>query len=89
MNTPETNPPPAPDPLAVALSKLEPAPHGFEWNRLMFEAGRASKERALAFWRAVALLCALLAGGLAYAYFTRPAVVVVAPVQPIPPSSPR
>lgn len=84
MNTPEHNPPPAPDPLAVALSKLEPAPHGFEWNRLMFEAGRASKERALAFWRAVALACALVAGGLAYAHFNRPAAVVVQPASPQP-----
>jgi hypothetical protein len=71
MNTPPNSPPPAPDPLAVALSKLEPAPHGFEWNGLMFAAGQASKARALAFWRAVALVFALLAGGFAFAYFTR------------------
>ena len=76
MNTPPDTPPPgAPDPLAVALAKLDPAPHGFEWNALMFAAGRASKARALAFWRAVAGVCALVACGFAVAYFTRPEVV--------------
>jgi hypothetical protein len=74
MNTSSNNPAPqAPDPLAVALSKLEPAPHGFEWNTLMFAAGRASKERALVFWRVVACVCALAACGFAFVYFTRPA----------------
>lgn len=78
MSTPANNPnpPDAPDPLAVALAKLEPAPHGFEWNKLMFAAGQASKARALNFWRAVALVCALAAGGFALAYFNRPVVVV-------------
>ena len=72
MNTvPHTPPPNAPDPLAVALSKLDPAPHGFEWNALMFAAGRASKARALMFWRVVAGACALAACGFALAYFTR------------------
>ena len=68
MNTP---PPNAPDPLAVALAKLDPAPHGFDWNALMFAAGRASKWRALAFWRAATAGCALAACGFAFAYFTR------------------
>ena len=45
MNTPSTNPSNAPDPLAVALSKLDPAPHGFDYNALMFAAGRESKAR--------------------------------------------
>ena len=72
MNTaPNTPPPAAPDPLAVALSKLDPAPHGFEWNALMFAAGRASKARALLFWRVVAGTCALAACGFALAYFAR------------------
>jgi hypothetical protein len=74
MNTPNNNPPNppnAPDPLAVALSKLDPAPHGFEWNQLMFAAGQASKQRELNFWRIVSLICALLACGFAFAYFTR------------------
>ncbi len=80
MSTPEHNPPPPdPDPLAVALAKLEPAPHGFEWNALMFAAGQASKSRALIFWRTVALGCALLASGLAYAYFTRSAHMIAVP----------
>ncbi len=70
MNT-APNTPNAPDPLAVALAKLDPAPHGFEWNALMFAAGRASKARALLFWRVVAGTCALAACGFAFAYFTR------------------
>ncbi len=74
MNTPP-DPPTAPDPLAVALAKLDPAPHGFEWNGLMFAAGRASKARAVAFWQAVAGTCALAAGGFAFAYFARPTSV--------------
>ncbi len=74
MNTSSNNPNPpnAPDPLAVALSKLDPAPHGFEWNALMFAAGRESKARALIFWRAVAGVCALAACGFAFAFFARP-----------------
>jgi len=77
MNTTPNNPNPpnAPDPLAVALSKLDPAPHGFEWNALMFAAGRASKTRALTFWRVVAGICAAVACGFALAYLTRPEVV--------------
>jgi hypothetical protein len=78
MNTTPNNPNPpnAPDPLAVALSKLDPAPHGFEWNALMFAAGRASKTRALTFWRVVAGICAAVAFGFALAFFTQPEVVV-------------
>jgi hypothetical protein len=74
MKTPSNNPPnpQAPDPLAVALSKLDPAPHGLELNALMFAAGRESKARALQFWRAVAVVCALLACGFAFAFFARP-----------------
>lgn len=77
MNTlPPNHPPNAPDPLAVALAKLDPSPHGFDWNALMFAAGRASKSRALAFWRAAAVVGALAACGFAFALFTRPPVVV-------------
>ncbi len=91
MNTSSPN---APDPLAVALAKLDPAPHGFEWNALMFAAGRASKGRALTFWRVAACLCVVVACGFAVAYFARPTAVVerervvyvdrVAPVPPAP-----
>jgi RNA polymerase sigma factor (sigma-70 family) len=52
-----------PDPLAVALSKLEPAPHGFDRDALMFAAGRESKAAALSLWKWVAAL------GLATALF--------------------
>jgi hypothetical protein len=65
-------PPPGPDPLAVALARLEPAPHGIEWNALMFAAGRASKARALLFWKVAAGVCALAAVGFAAACFIRP-----------------
>ena len=73
MNDAAANPetPPAPDPLAVALSKLDPAPHDFDTNALMFAAGRASKARALMFWRIVAGVCALAACGFALALFAR------------------
>lgn len=78
MSHPDPNhPPPAPDPLAVALSKLDPAPHGFDWNALMFAAGRESKARALLFWRVATGVCALVACGLAVALFLRPEPAVV------------
>lgn len=98
MSHPDPNhPPPAPDPLAVALAKLDPAPHGFDWNALMFAAGRESKARALLFWRVATGVCALVACGLAVALFLRPvpAVVVERPVYverivpaPAPPVAP-
>ena len=75
MNAAPHNPTPPdpqpPDPLAVALSKLDPAPHGFDRNALMFAAGRASKARALLFWQVVAALSTLAAIGFAVAYFAR------------------
>ncbi|MFM8273550.1 MAG: hypothetical protein ACKODX_14655 [Gemmata sp.] len=78
MNTPRPTPPP-PDPLAVALAKLDPAPHGFDRSALMFAAGRESKARALLFWRVATGVCAVVAAGFAAAYFTRPPVVVERP----------
>lgn len=62
----------APDPLAVALSKLDPAPHGFDRDALMFAAGRASKARALTFWKSLAIAALLAAGFFAVLYLTRP-----------------
>ncbi|HEY1189094.1 MAG TPA: hypothetical protein VGE74_15680, partial [Gemmata sp.] len=101
MNIQEPNRPPnPPDPLAVALAKLDPAPHGFDWNALMFAAGRESKARALRFWRLTAGACALVACGLAVALFSRPARVPVerivyigrtappAPGEPVVPPAP-
>lgn len=67
-----TGQPPAPDPLAVALSKLAPAPHGFDRDALMFHAGAASKAWALTFWRAVAAAGFLAAACFAALYFNRP-----------------
>jgi hypothetical protein len=95
MNTSLPNQPPnSPDPLAITLAKLEPAPHGFDWNSLMFAAGRESKARALFFWKALAGLFAVLAGGFAFAYFAQLSQPVqvqrtiyvdrIVPVQPKP-----
>jgi hypothetical protein len=64
--------PTTPDPLAVALSKLDPAPHGFDRDALMFAAGQASKTRVLTFWRALAAAALVAAGVFASLYLTRP-----------------
>jgi hypothetical protein len=61
--------PTTPDPLAVALAKLDPAPHGFDRDALMFAAGRASKERAVTLWQAVAGVALAVATVFATLYF--------------------
>jgi hypothetical protein len=68
MSEPTSN---TPDPLAVALSKLDPSPHGFNRDALMFNAGRESKAWAIAFWRTAAAAAAIAAGVFAYLYFMR------------------
>lgn len=92
MSTAPQPPKPPPDPLAVALAAIDPAPHGFDWNALMFAAGRESKARALALWRAAAGFAALAAAGLLVALLARPVVVrervVYAPAPPAPPPAP-
>jgi hypothetical protein len=80
MSTDNHPPKPPPDPLAVALAHIDPAPHGFDWNALMFSAGRESKARALAFWRAAAAVCAVVAGCLFIALLARPVALVDRPV---------
>jgi hypothetical protein len=70
--TPES--PPPPDPLAIALAKLDPAPHGFDRDALMFAAGRESKMRLLGFWRTLAIVATILALTFATLYFLRPTV---------------
>jgi hypothetical protein len=80
MSTDSHPPKPPPDPLAVALANIDPAPHGFDWNALMFNAGRESKARALAFWRAAAALCAVVAACLFIALLARPVAIVERPV---------
>jgi hypothetical protein len=62
--------PNTPDPLAIALSKLDPAPHGFDRDALMFAAGRESKAWTIACWKAIAVVALLAAAGFAYLYFT-------------------
>ena len=71
MSEPPATPagPPPPDPLAVALSKLDPAPHGFNRDALMFAAGESSKLSALLFWKwtaGIAIAAAMTFAGLYY-----------------------
>jgi hypothetical protein len=63
--------PPPPDPLAVALAKLEPAPHGFDRDALMFAAGRESKARAVSFWKIVATIALVAAAVFATLFVFR------------------
>lgn len=63
--------PHTPDPLAIALAKLDPAPHGFNRDALMFAAGRESKTWTIKFWQFVALIAVLAATVFAYLYFAR------------------
>ena len=64
--------PPPPDPLAVALSKLDPAPHGFDRDALMFAAGQTSKLGALVFWQWVAGIAVAAAVAFAGLYYFGP-----------------
>ena len=66
---PET--PPPPDPLAIALSKLDPAPHGFDRDALMFAAGRESKLWLVGLWRTLASVAMLAAVVFATLYFKK------------------
>jgi hypothetical protein len=63
--------PNAPDPLAIALSKLDPAPHGFNRDALMFAAGRESKAWTIKLWQVVAGVATVVAGVFGYLYFVR------------------
>jgi hypothetical protein len=67
--TPES--PPPPDPLAVALSKLDPAPHGFDRDAFMFAAGRESKLWLIGLWRAAAFIAMAAAVIFAVLYFKK------------------
>lgn len=65
-----------PDPLAAALAALAPAAPAFDRNALLFDAGRASRDRDVTFWRRVAggfgVLAVAAAGWCGFA-LTRPA----------------
>jgi hypothetical protein len=67
--------PPPPDPLAVALSRLDPAPHGFDRDVLMFAAGRESKMWLVSLWRTLALAAMVVALAFAALYLLRPAKI--------------
>lgn len=65
-----------PDPLAAALAALAPAAPAFDRNALLFDAGRASRDRDVAFWRRVAGgfgVLAVAAAGWGSSALTRPA----------------
>lgn len=48
---PESNPLCGADPLARALARLQPAPAGVDGQKLLFLAGQAARDRAVALWR--------------------------------------
>jgi hypothetical protein len=99
---PESNPLCGADPLARALAALRPVPAALETNRLLYLAGRADRERAVALWRRAFLAqCVLFVavGCVATVYVVRqantePGVVhsrqpdVPAPI-PSPPRAPE
>lgn len=74
MTPPEPDPLCDADPLARALAKLRPAPAGVDARNLLFLAGQAARERAVAFWRRafLAQLVLLVAlGGWAALHFSQ------------------
>jgi hypothetical protein len=62
--------PNTPDPLAIALSKLDPAPHGFDRDALMFAAGRESKAWTIKCWQTLAAAAFIAAAAFGYLYFS-------------------
>jgi hypothetical protein len=70
-----TRPPhPPPDPLAAALAKLDPAPPAIDRDRLMFQAGAASRAPVIRLWQLTAGFLAAI--GFAAGMFFRPPAVV-------------
>lgn len=64
-----------PDPLAEALSRLEPAPAKLNRDRLMFAAGAESRRSTIRLWQATAGFLAAFgfaAGVLVYSNTTSP-----------------
>jgi len=82
---------PPPDPLAQALSRLEPAPSGIDRDRLMFAAGAQSRRATIRLWQATAGFLAAIgfaAGVWMYSAnaspFTRTPPAKTAPDQTMP-----
>jgi hypothetical protein len=70
-----TRPPhPPPDPLAAALATLDPAPPAIDRDRLMFQAGAASRAPVIRLWQLTAGFLAAM-GFTAGMFFRPPAVV--------------
>lgn len=68
-------PPGRPDPLARALADLEPAPAALNRDRLMFDAGAASRRGVVRLWQLAAGVMAAV--GFAAGLNWRPPILVV------------
>lgn len=83
------HPPPGSDPLAAALAGLNPAAPVLNRDRLMFEAGAASRLPVIRLWQATAGFLAAI-GFFAGWYFVPARVVVqervITTPQPQPPA---
>jgi hypothetical protein len=77
---PESNPLCGADPLARALARLQPAPAGVDGQKLLFLAGQAARDRAVALWRRLfaAQFVLLLAVGGAAVYYAQAGATVPA-----------
>jgi hypothetical protein len=75
LEPPDLPPPGTPDPLARALAGLDPAPAALNRDRLMFDAGAASRRPVIRLWQLAA--GAMAAVGFAAGLNWRPPVVVV------------
>lgn len=72
-----TAPPPGPpDPLAVALAKLDPAPPRIDRDRLMFQAGAESRRGVIRLWQFTAGILAAVGFAAGARMYLRPPVVV-------------
>lgn len=65
-----------PDPLAAALSQLEPAPARLDRDRLMYRAGAESRRWVVRLWQATAGFLAALGFAAGAQVYLRPPVVV-------------
>jgi hypothetical protein len=85
---PDVNRPPhpPPDPLAESLARLDPAPPALDRDRLMFEAGAASRVPVVRLWQLTAGF--LAAAGFAAGMFFRPPTVVFVEKSAVPAPAP-
>lgn len=81
------HPPPNRDPIADVLAGLSPAAPALNRDRLMFEAGAASRLPVIRLWQATAGFLAAIAFFAGW-YFTPPRVVIQERVITIPQPQP-